>query len=200
MIAAPPMTPEQDTLARLRVTSENSRFTVKVESLSWFQDKYYNPRQLMTLSCVGPDTSIKALRAMLLDTQIVVRFDYWDDDVEDKTQITKALDGRAVLGYTTKVARLMRGATHLTAQAKVEGLLPEISDEALWELFQSDGFDTPLLRAWVPWLRGKLDYHNLLRSCDGYNQSAGLMLATSGSLDQLVSQGVKAGDLEMKGE
>jgi hypothetical protein len=204
MIAAPPMSePETDnTLARLRATSENSRFTVKVESAAWHHKYYYEPRRLLTLSCVGSDTAIKAIRAMLLDPEIPVRLDFWDDDADRTTMLAKASEngGRKLCKYATRVARLARGATHLVATAKMDGLLRELSDDALWLAFSGDDFDTPVLRGWVPWLRKKLEENDLLQSCDGYNQSVGVLLASSAQLDELVSRGVKTGNLKMEDE
>lgn len=188
----------EDTLPRLSFASEVSRFTLRCDSVAWMNGEFWSdPRTLLTLSVVGADTAIKAVRAMLLAPTLDVRIRYlaYPGDEKSVSIQMPRTTARRCASWDSAVARLGRGAIHLVAHAKIEGLLPDVSDDSLWAELMSERYSTPLLRRWLPWLREELKSSGLLREAEGHNQAAGVLSATTDDLDALVSDGIKCGAL-----
>ena len=192
--------------ARLKAKTKDSAFTVRCESIAWrnFQG-YGSTPALLTLSVVGTDTAIKAIRAMLWEPPCSVDFYLSRPDEDGDGWTTTRFEkhrngGRSFLGYECRTARLDNHCVHLVAKAKLDGLLADVSDTALWAELNSDRYTTPLIRPWVPAIRARLLKEELLVEGSGHNTNAGVLLADSDSLDVVVSEGVRGGAMTMKGE
>jgi hypothetical protein len=94
--------------------------------------------------------------------------------------------------------KLGYGLAHALFVAKTPGLLTDLSEPALWRELSGPRYTTPLLRAWVPYLRKRLREEGLLLPCLGHRCTAGVLGATDGDLDDLVSKGIKQGVLRLE--
>jgi len=187
---------EPETIGRIKAVTKEGKWSLRVESASWRAERvgyYWGTPRLLTLSAIGPDTAVKAVRAILYCPQVKCEFRVQEELGEPRKDME-----RHPSGYHVFTARLAPGAIHLVAIACVEGLLTDISDAALWRELNSERYTTPLLRSWIPWLRQKLSHEELLVAADGFGCSAGLLLCTQEQLDEAVSQGVREGHLKME--
>jgi hypothetical protein len=151
---------------------------------------------MLLLSVVGPETSVKALTAGLRcsnkDQQRVEYSAYVGN-------VSESVLSRCPEGYRIYRTKLDYGLWHVLCLAKREGFLPVLTDEALWQYLQSDQFTTPLLREWIPWLRQRITEREVLVELSQSGCQAGLVSADSGTLDELVSEGIKEGHLAIGG-
>ncbi len=102
---------------------------------------------------------------------------------------------RSPEGYHVLFQKMAYNQVHLVGLARKVGFLRSTSDEDLWLTLK--GFSTPLLRAWVPWLRSELRDRQLLLRCEGHRTDCAMLYATTEDLDALVTAGVESGDLKI---
>jgi hypothetical protein len=152
-----------------------------------------DPEQHITiLSVAGPETAVKSLAATL----------YSDARVKFETDVPPTFGRysaptRHPDGYKIHRHRMDFNTWHILAVAKVEGLLPVLSEESLWQELRSDRYTTPLLRSWVPWLMEQLLESRALVQLEQVGCNAGLLRASDDVLDKLVSQGLQQGTLRI---
>jgi hypothetical protein len=151
--------------------------------------------QILLVSAAGPQSAVKALAATLRG----------DSKVEYLAEVPEG-DGSRHLraerrpgGYRVHRTRLGADTWHVLCVAQVEGLLPVLSEETLWQALRSGRFSTPLLRGWAPWLMGRMLETGLLAGLEQAGCHAGLLRADADALDRLVSEGVRDGHLEIPG-
>lgn len=182
---------------RLTVSTKESRFTVRCESLARIPND-----GLLALSIVAPDTAIRSIRAMLFDPDCVPTLNLQPNNPDASAlRLTKyRTDGRRFARYEARVAKLAPHTVHMIARIKLDGFMPSVDDAGLWSELSSPRYTTPLLRGWMPWVRERLIEEDLLAEASGRNTSAGLLSATSDDLDEIVSEGVRRGLLRLKGE
>jgi len=168
-----------------------SRFKLRCDAVALHE------KEILLLSVVGSETSVKALTAGLRSsTKDQKRLEYTIHlGMVNETNLTKCPDG-----YRVCRSKMDYGMWHVLCLAKRDGFLPVISDETVWQLLQRDRFTTPLLREWVPWLRQEMKKLGIIVAMTQSGCDAGLMLADSESLDDLVSRGVKQGHLPIEGQ
>jgi hypothetical protein len=107
-----------------------------------------------------------------------------------------AFDGKPVT-YNATVVKLAPGVIHLVALAKIPGLVPNMSDDHLWTELTSPRYTTPLLRAWIPWLKQVMAQGGGIVVADGFASTVGVLKTEPDELDALVTLGVKEGYLQM---
>ena len=154
----------------------------------------------MLLSATGPDTACKAIRAILYQPEVSVEFIL--EGAEDDQPVRRL--GRAALGdwpvmYQAAVAKLAPGAVHLTALAKIPGLMPDLSDDRLWAELSSPRYSTPLLRQWTGWLKRIMVEAGNITMAEGFQATVGVLKTQPAELDALASAGVRAGSLKLEG-
>jgi hypothetical protein len=135
--------------------------------------------QLLLASVAGPSSSVKALSA-ILHTKCAV-----------KMRCGHNVLTRYPGGYICHKARLGCDTWHLLAIADCPELLLDDSDETLWRLLHSERFTTPLLRAWLPYIRESLKNRELLTEPASFGCKVVLVQADSAALDDIVSWGLK---------
>ena len=125
----------------------SSQFRVRCDAIGLHDD------EILLLSVVGPETSVKALTAGLRSSgRDQKRIDYSAQvGSVSSTNLTKCSDGYRI--YRTKLAY---GLWHVLCLAKREGFMPVMTEDAVWHHLQGDQFTTPLLREWMPWLNQKM--------------------------------------------
>lgn len=93
-------------------------------------------------------------------------------------------------GYHVYRHRLGYNSWHFLCVARCAGLLPGLSEAALWRELSSDRYTTPVLRSWTPWLMEQLEQKELLKRLACFNCHAGILVADTNDLDQIVTAGL----------
>jgi hypothetical protein len=153
---------------------------------------------LLVLSATGPDTSVKAVRATLYQPDVEAEFALESETTERMLKARLAFDGKPVT-YTAAVTKLAPGVIHLVALAKIPGLMPDMGDEHLWAELTGPRYTTPLLRAWIPWLKSEMSDGGGIVIADGFAATVGVLKTEPDALDEIVSQGVRDRALSMCG-
>ena len=169
----------------------SSRFKLRSDAIA------LHDKEILLLSVVGSETSVKALTAGLRSSgKDQKRIDYTVHlGSVNETHLIKCPDGYRV--YRTK---LEFGLWHVLCLAKCEGFLPVVSDETLWQHLQSHRFTTPLIREWVPWLCTEMTKKGVIAPLTQGGCRAGLILADNDILDDLVSNGTRKGHLVIQNQ
>ena len=168
-----------------------SRFKLRCDAIALHE------KEILLLSVIGSETSVKALTAGLHSSardQKRIEYTVHLDGVNE-TFLTKCPDGYRI--YRTK---LDYGLWQVLCLARREGFVPVVSDETIWQLLQNGQFTTPLLREWIPWLCQEMMKKGNIVTRNQSGCQAGLMLAENDTIDGLVSQGIKQGQLAIQGE
>lgn len=182
-------TPEPGTLASVNVSARDANFTLKVDTAALFKPYARSDETIMLLSAAGSHTSIKSLRAALSGGYSKIRlsdceFPGWRHD-RDRT------------GYSFYAHRLGSFSWQLLAISKSAGFMPVYNDSALYRELRSDKYTTPILQAWMPSLGRLLTEAELLFPLHCYNCNAAYLTCPPDSLDEIVSNGLRDGILEI---
>ena len=183
---------QEVTLAKLTMHSDYSEFTVWCDALAITPNHFHG---IMAMSLSGPDTAIKAIRAVLYDKNLdgTFRADGTDAICPSHVTLRRFTDYK----YNVVCARLGLGTAHLVAVVDAPGVLRAVSEEALWWELRSQRYTTPVLRPWVAWLRGRLHEEGMLREAKCFGCNVGQMALKQDELDKLVTSGVMSGDLAL---
>ena len=180
---------EDRPITRIRFAGRESDFRVSCDSVAYDDESAGD--YLMVLSAMGPQTSIKAVAAMLQsDVHCTMR-------VEDIDSGYDSL-GKHPGGYTVHRQRFEHNTWHILAVAKQEGLLLKLSVEALWVELRKPRFTTPVLRAWVPSLMNTLQSNGHLRNLRCFGCDAAILMAGTAELDDVVAESLRRGRLKIK--
>lgn len=186
MIAA--ATPEEATrtLGEFTAIGETDRWTVKLDAVA-----ATHADVLQIVSVAGPETSIQAVRAMLAGAgrgKFRVKAEGFSQYINHKP---------CPFGYTFSTHNLGLRTYHLLAIAKMPGLLPTLSDEALYQEFKSERYTTPLIRDFIPWIKKQLLTDRKLQPLTCFQCEAAVLYLPEQDLDELVESGVTFGHLEI---
>jgi Type III restriction enzyme, res subunit len=165
-----------------------SRFSIRCDALALTNN------EMLLMSVAGPETSVKALSAGLRASGRDQRHVEYSAQVGE---IAGSQLGRSQEGYRIYRTKLPYGLWHILCLAKRNGFLPALTDESLWQYLLTGQFTTPLLRDWMPWLRRRMREQGLLLELTQVGCDAGLLLIDSDTLDKLVSEGIKKGELSI---
>jgi len=194
-------------LPSLVVKTGKSEFRLRCHAAAWageYGGKMNVPRRrsqdypgLLMLSATGPDTAVKSVRATLYQPEVEAEFLLErDDTIEWMLRARIPFDGKPVV-YSAAVAKLAPGVIHLVALAKIPGIMPNMSDDHLWAELTGPRYTTPLLRSWIPWLKGVVVQGGGIVVTDGFASTVGVLRVGLDELDALVTLGVKEGHLQM---
>ncbi|MGD0896771.1 MAG: hypothetical protein ABR915_02975 [Thermoguttaceae bacterium] len=153
---------------------------------------------LLVLSATGPDTAVKSVRATLYQPDVEAEFVLESETTGRMLKARLAFDGKPVT-YATAVTKLAPGVIHLVALAKILGLMPDMSDDHLWAELTGPRYTTPLLRAWIPWLKSAMSDGGGIVVANGFAATVGVLKTEPEALDEIVSQGVRDGHLALCG-
>ena len=151
---------------------------------------------LLLLSATGPDTAVKSVRATLYQPDVEAEFLLEMDNTERMLKARSTYDGKPMT-YSAAVTKLAPGVIHLVALAKIPGLMPNMSDDHLWAELAGPRYTTPLLRAWIPWLKATMTNAGGIVVANAFASSVGVLKTEPEELDALVMVGVKEGHLHM---
>ena len=154
-------------------------------------------RHLLLLSATGPDTAVKSVRATMYQPEVEAEFVLERADTTERMLRARiTFDGKPVV-YTAAVAKLAHGVIHLVALSKIPGIMPNMSDDHLWAELTGPRYTTPLLRSWIPWLKGVMVKGGGIVVTDGFASTVGVLRSEPDELDALVTLGVQEGHLQM---
>ena len=151
---------------------------------------------LLLLSATGPDTAVKSVRATLYQPDVEAEFLLEMDNTERMLKARSTYDGKPMT-YSAAVTKLAPGVIHLVALAKIPGLMPNMSDDHLWAELTGARYTTPLLRAWIPWLKATMAQGGGIVVANGFSSAVGVLKTEPDELDALVTLGVKEGFLNL---
>ncbi len=156
---------------------------------------------LYLLSVVGPQATVKSLRATLhgkipaayqLENVLVTHGHGTRGKPES---FRKADDKQKFLVHTH---HLGFGQVHALFLAQAPGFLRVISDESLFVALKSTEYTTPLLRSWVPAIRKGLVARALIDHLFCFRCDCAVLKATDLDLDAIVTSGVQAGTMQFR--
>jgi hypothetical protein len=168
----------------------SSRFNLRCDAIG------LHANEILLLSVAGPETSVKALTAGLRSStkdQQRVEYTAHVGDVNGRC-LTRCPDGYRV--YRTKFGY---GLWQVLFLAQRDGFMPVLTDDAFWQHLQGDQFTTPLVHEWIPWLYRAMKERNFIVELTQCGCKAGLILADNAALDELISDGIKKGQLAING-
>ena len=145
---------------------------------------------LLLLSATGPDTAVKSVRATLYQPDVDAEFVLETETTSGCSRRESRFDGKPVT-YSAAVTKLAPGVIHLVALAKIPGLMPNMSDDHLWAELTGPRYTTPLLRAWIPWLKETMASSGGIVVANGFRATVGVLKTEPDALDEIVSQGVR---------
>jgi hypothetical protein len=194
-------------LPSLVVKTGKSEFRLRCHAAAWaseYDGKTTVPSRrnqdrpgLLMLNATGPDTAVKSVRATLYQPEVEAEFVLeMGNTTERMVRARISVDGKPVV-YSAAVAKLAPGVIHLVALAKVPGLVPNMSDDHLWAELTGPRYTTPVLRSWIPWLKGVMVKGGGIVVADGFASAVGILRTEPDELDALVTLGVKEGYLQM---
>jgi hypothetical protein len=100
-------------------------------------------------------------------------------------------------GYHCDHHKLDYGLAHATFVTKDPNFISRLSPTSLWATLMSERFSTPLIEEWMPYVTRELARRKLLYGCFCYRAVSGVPnLANSEPLDEIVSTGIKSGELK----
>lgn len=103
------------------------------------------------------------------------------------------------IGYTCQTHKLDFGLNHAVFITKNPDFLVTMTPGTLWQAIKSERFDTPVMRHWMPWITAQLIKGNLLIECKCLRVASGcLKMINSKPLDEIVTRGVKSGELKLQ--
>ena len=197
---------EEIDLPALVMKTAKSEFRLRCHAAAWASE--YGGRMklrrrhgqecpgLLLLSATGPDTAVKSVRATLYQPDVEAEFLLEMDNTVRMLKARITYDGKQV-SYIAAVTKLAPGVIHLVALAKIPGLMPNMSDDHLWAELTGPRYTTPLLRAWIPWLKTTMAEGGGIVVANGFESTVGVLKTEPGELDALVTLGVKEGQLHM---
>ncbi|MBC8867794.1 MAG: hypothetical protein H8E44_00155 [Planctomycetes bacterium] len=175
----------------LFASGDAARYTLHCSAVA-YQRNYEDHDGLMILSVAGTSTAIKSLNAALLAD---AKARYTLDDIPGHSR-HNPLKRPAGTKYRIRKAKLGALNTwHLLAVADTPGLIPNLTDDAIWRVLTSDEITTPVLRKWVPYVSQRLFANRQLVKLHAWGCSPVLLTADSDGIDAIVSQGLKEGEI-----
>jgi hypothetical protein len=100
-------------------------------------------------------------------------------------------------GYVTLIHKLDYGQAHALFITKAPGFIKVVTDETIWQELTDTRFTTPILREWVPYIAREMRAREILEEAHCFHCNCGYMSATTQSLDEIVSEGLKAGEIHI---
>jgi hypothetical protein len=207
----PPATPPVDRAIGSAIidSAKGGRFEFHFDVLACQRGSYVNaPEVMKILSALGPQTSIKALRACLTMRQAPGAFvrNSGGDKMKDFPQPhagAYSFIREPETKYRIVTTRLAFDWYHLIAVSKDDRLLPSLSEAGIWKILKSDKFTTPLLRPWVPKLIEKFKAKNPrgeshLDPLRCFQCEAALLQLNDTDLDKIVTAGIRSGELKIQ--
>lgn len=170
---------------RIQLSHPDGTFTFDCDAVAVTKDR---EQALIYLSVAGASSALKALRATLNQPgAFSLKMMEYKDNVGPYTKINKCPSG-----YKSFSVPLGLGTWHMVLISKRDGVLPCISEEAVWQEIASTRHTTPLMRAWSKVIYDRIRAGRyLLATTNGFGCDCGIMRVDPASLDAIVTNIVK---------
>lgn len=167
----------------------------------------YSNGTMVVASFVSTPTQIKAIRAILHSKKgkVAIRtsgmtFQY-PSRSKDNTynRYGDSMLNKDDAGYNLWVYKMDYGKIHATIISKSRNLLMYSSPESVWgRLVDSEFYETPMIRAWMPYITTKLVELKYLRECRCYRCNCAVLdIQKREHLDEIITDGLKSGKIEI---
>ena len=162
---------------------------------------------LLAASFVTTPTQMKAIRAILhaRKGKVTIRSSGLSAQYSSKSgnemyrRFEDPILGADDKRYSLWVHKLDYGKIHATVVSKDKSLIMYVSPESVWNrLMDSEFYETPLVRSWMPYVTSKLVEKQYLRECRCYRANAAVLdIKKRDQLDEIVVDGLKAGLIQI---
>jgi hypothetical protein len=156
---------------------------------------------LVFISLVGYANDVKAMRAALASG---IRHPMRVAGVELTRGHEKIVPGdiwaRTGVKYSLAQHKLGYGTVHALFTIREKGVLLNDQDETLWAELKHERFTTPLLRAWLPYLRQELAAAGKLKPMFTVGCNFHYLSADSKTLDEIVEWGLQNNQIQIQEE
>ncbi len=152
---------------------------------------------LYLLSVVGPQGSVKGLRAVL-NAKVPADFELKRvhcTDGQDGSGFASRFHTKEGQKFAVRSHPLPFGQVHALFSTLEPGFLKVASDDALFAALKQPEYTTPILRSWVGALRATLIGRALLTPLFGFRCQCSLLTAKDTDLDAAVTLGIQSGTL-----
>lgn len=176
-----------------RVTARfgEQSYTLHLDAAA-YSDMSMDYHPMYILSAAGPATSVRAVSSLLQSNSARGDFLCYEAWEGGQRRLDKG-EGR----WNVFRHKIGLDTWHMLAVNDHANLLPVETDESVWQMLMSDAYTTPLLRSWAPWLVAELRERGHLAPLACYNCEAAMLHLTQEKLDELVSQGIRQGQLRL---
>jgi hypothetical protein len=165
----------------------------------------YANSTLMAASFVATSNQIKAVRAILHAkrgkvsircTGITCQYPSKTNDLAYRRFADPLLEA-CEKGYNLWVHKMDYGKMHATVISKDKNLIMYVSPESVWSRLQdSELYETPMIREWMPYITQQLIRHQYLRECRCYRTNSAILdIKKVEQLDEIVTDGLKSGKI-----
>jgi SNF2 family DNA or RNA helicase len=145
------------------------------------------------LSAAGSETAVKSLVAALrsdarieFDIQVPGRWFYKPK--------------KHAGGYKVYRHKINANTWHVLCLARQEGLMPVLSEEAVWQEFRSERYTTPILREWVmPLMEAMIERNRGLEIMECFGCRAAVLTLNDEALASNISAALEQGILKIPG-
>ena len=96
-------------------------------------------------------------------------------------------------GYSVFTHKLGYGMAQALFITRMPGFMKVVTPESLWQELNTSRFTTPILRAWIPYIEKTLRDEERLEDAYVFNCACGVLTASTKSLDEIISDGLKSG-------
>jgi len=167
----------------------------------------YQNGVMMAASFVTTPTEVKAIRAILHASRGKVTIRASGISCQYPSRASETYYGRFndpcmgpdEKGYDLWVVKLDYGKIHATVVSKDRSLILYVSPEAVWQkLMDSEFYQTPLMKEWMPYVTSRLVEQKYVRECRCFRSKAAVLdIKKTEQLDDVVTEGLKAGTIRI---
>ena len=176
----------------MSLSGPDSHLSFKFDTVSLWKENYDS--RILALGVIGPLMSCRALMATMQTPGIRARLDFLLPEANIFDRGCK----QEACGYDVYRVNLAYGQWNYLFVSKRDGLVRNLNDEALWQELKKPDYTTPVLRKWIPYLKGQLEACGMVKYP---RRQSGCKIAivkrSPERLDEVVSNGLKTGAIEI---
>lgn len=155
--------------------------------------------ELLLLSIFTDQMRVKAIRSILCGgAKAIAQASGVKVGHPDQEEWQRHTPGRLTPtseGYQVYTHKIGYGMAHALFITRMPGFMKVVTEESLWQELKKVRFTTPILREWMPYIETTLRYDDRLEDAHTFGCRCGILTATTGSLDKIVSEGLQQREL-----
>lgn len=181
---------------RISTTGDDKSFSAECDALAIKEPRDY--ADALIISAVGPQTTVKAVCAVLGNSRsLVMSARDCGDCVPFHGRKERYIRSDGAFGYRIARTKLGYDTWHMLAISEDPSLIPVYSQRAVLDKLKSQRFTTPILDGWTAYLVKQFTAKGHLKRLPCFGCNAGYLNLTDGQLDEIVSEGVRDGHLKI---